>query len=454
MINKKYENLYEKIFFITLGMIAIIDSVNGYLLSKHGISVSVAYRMIALLFFIFFSIYKNSIKNYMSMIIIGGYLCISTAISLFNNNALDSLVYEYIKISKLIFIIAIIESFKNVYGNKAKQGMDLVEKVIKYNLILFPICILVPGVLGIGLSTYDSYVGSEGFILGSKGFFNANNEIGLILSALCVFAIDRLYNKVNIYNILIFLAIFFSTVSLGSKVGILIPFIVTFIYFIKSMFNRKEKGDFFKLISYLLIVIILITVVFFGDLLYEVLERQIVYYGIYANTVENPLFTLLLSGRDNFVAIMTSSLMNSKYFLTHLLFGYSSYIKESIIGKSYYGIKSLKAIEMDFFDTFFSYGLIGTMLIYGYFIRTILKNCGFKDSNIKYTISSIIILILAFLAGHGFYGAMSGSMISIIICGMVMSKSYLEKVENNRLMTLKEKKYGQVFNIRHELYNR
>ena len=258
----------------------------------------------------------------------------------------------------------------------------------------------------------------------------------------------------NIYNILIFLAIFFSTVSLGSKVGILIPFIVTFIYFIKSMFNRKEKGDFFKLISYLLIVIILITVVFFGDLLYEVLERQIVYYGIYANTVENPLFTLLLSGRDNFVAIMTSSLMNSKYFLTHLLFGYSSYIKESIIGKSYYGIKSLKAIEMDFFDTFFSYGLIGTMLIYGYFIRTILKNCGFKDSNIKYTISSIIILILAFLAGHGFYGAMSGSMISIIICGMVMSKSYLEKVENNRLMTLKEKKYGQVFNIRHELYNR
>ena len=427
MLERKYENFYEKIFFITLGMIAIIDSTNGYLLSNYNVSVSVGYRMIALMVFLFFSIYKNNIKNYVPMLIIGAYLGISTAINLLNNNAIGSIVYEYTKISKLIFIIAIIESFKNVYKNKYKQGMELIDKVIKYNLILFPICILVPSILGIGLNTYDSYVGS-------KGFFNANNEIGLILSVLCVFAMDRLYNKVSIYNIVIFLAIFFSTVSLGSKVGILVPFIVTFIYFIKSAFNRKERSSFFKLISYLCIAIVLITVLFFGDLLYEVIERQVIYYNVYENTVENPLFTLLLSGRDKFVAIMMSTLMTSNYLLVHLLFGYSAYIKESIIGRAFYGIESLKAVEMDFFDTFFSYGLVGTILIYGYFLKIIIKNYSFKDYNMKYTISAIIILILAFIAGHGFYGAMSGSILAVVMCGMIGSESCLaEKIYKDKI---------------------
>lgn len=426
MITEKLEKIYENTFFITLGMIAIIDSINGYAISQHGVSVSVIYRMIVLMIFLFFTIYKNKKSNYLPMLVIGAYLGISSAINLFNNNEISNIVYEFTKISKLIFIIAIIESYKNVYRDNLDKGMRLIDKVIKYNLILFPICILIPSILRIGLNTYDSFVGS-------KGFFNANNEIGLMLSVLCVFAIDKLYNKVNIYNIAIFLLIFFSTISLGSKVGILVPFIITFIYFIKSIFNRKEKHDFFKLISRISICIIIIIILFFGQLLYNVIQRQLVFYDIYSGSVSTPFVTLLLSGRDQFVSIMAGNLMNSSYLLVHFLFGYSAYIKESIIGKAFYGTESLKAIEMDFFDTFFSYGLIGTVIIYGYFIKIILENYSFKDEQIKYTISAITILILAFIAGHGFYGAMSGSILAIVMCGMIGSKAYLKSKEDQMI---------------------
>ena len=413
-LSNNYKKIYEKVFFITLAYLGLIDSLNGFFMQKSGVSISIVYRMIVLLIFTFFTLYKNDKKNYISIVIIIIYLIISSSFSLINNGYESKIISEFIKISKLIFIFTIIESYKNIYKNDYTNGLSLIEKIVDYNLIIFPLCILIPMILGIGINTYDSSIGS-------KGFFYANNEIGLILSVLCIFATDRLYNKVNIYNTFIVIIVFISTISIGSKVGLLVPLIVLSIYFIKSIFNKKEKEGFYKLMIGSIVIMALIIIIFFGKLIFAVIERQIHFYKIYNSSQENPILTLILSGRNNFINIIHKALMTSKSSIMIFLFGYSSFIKDSIIGLNFYGVKSLKAIEMDFFDILYGYGLIGVVLIYGYFLKYIIKYKSFKSDSLKYTLSFIVIIILGFLAGHVFFGAMAGSMLAIVICGMISS---------------------------------
>ena len=423
ILTYNYEKIYEKIFFITLAYLGIIDSLNGLLIEYFGISISIIYRMFALIIFSFFTVYKNNYKEYIPIIVIGIYLTIGSSINLIVNGYENKIIFEFIKISKIIYIFVIVESFKNIYRNKAQEGRDLIEKIINFNLIIFPLCIIIPMLFGIGMTTYDSTIGS-------KGFFNANNEIGLILSVLCIFAVDKIYNEVNIYNILIFIFLFISTISIGSKVGLTAPFLAIIIYFIKSIYNKNEKKKFYKLIIYSSVIIILMLMTFFNELIYEVIKRQIHFYNFYSTNDTNPILTLLLSGRNEFINIMNNAISSSNHPIIMILFGFSSFIKESIVGFNFYGQIGMKAIEMDFFDLLYSYGVVGLILVYGYIFNYICKYRCFDEKNMKYTLSLIIILVLGFLAGHVFFGAMAGSMLAIVICGMISSyeaKSWFEK---------------------------
>ena len=77
--------------------------------------------------------------------------------------------------------------------------------------IAYPVLILVPGLMGIGISAYEGEIGW-------KGFFYAVNEISFILSSLVAYMFWRLNFKSNMYSLFV-LAFNFLCVSLmGTKI--------------------------------------------------------------------------------------------------------------------------------------------------------------------------------------------------------------------------------------------
>lgn len=408
-IKINYKKIYKKVLILTIGIMPLIDSINGFLMKNYSISIALAYRAIALLALLYYTYNKSNVKRtiYISTAILY-FVSIALVSALYHNN-LKGLTTELSTASKLIFIIAIVESFKNIICN-SNDGEVLVEKIIKLNLVLFPLCIIIPMILGVG---YDVYHGA-----GNKGFFNANNELGIVLSVLFIFALDYLYNKISIKNVFIFLIVTFSMISIGSKIGLVAPIIITVIYFIKSIINLNRKIKFTMLIIATSIIVILIVNILFSDMLVVLMERQI---WLYTNIVENSLIFLILSGRNIMLSIINANLVQSNNILFKILFGYGIYNKEKIISLGY-GAENLKPIEMDFFDAFYSYGIVGVFIIYGYLLHHFVKYKSLSGNGFKYTLSFITIIVLGFFSGHVFWGAMAGSMLGIVMCGMIISK--------------------------------
>lgn len=408
-IKTSYSKIYETVLILTIGILPLIDSMNGFIMETYNISIALAYRAIALLVLIIYVYNKNYIKNtvYISIAII--YFILIGLVSSLGHNEINGLVKELSTASKFIFIIAIIESFKNVMKNPI-EAKELVDKIINMNMILFPLCLIIPMVLGVG---YDVYHGA-----GNKGFFNANNELGIVLSVLFIFSTDDLYKKINIKNIVIFTGIVISMVAIGSKVGLLFPIIVIALYFVKSIFNFTIKYKFTLIIVLISMTIIFIVKLLFNDMLISILDRQEWLY----NNVESTAIFLILSGRNILLEIIHNDFIHSPNILFKLIFGYGIYMKEKVISIGY-GAKNLKPVEMDLFDTFYSYGIVGVIIIYGYFLVQFIKYRSFNEGGFKYTLSFITILILGFFSGHVFWGAMSASILGIVVCGMISSKN-------------------------------
>lgn len=417
MYDNIYNMYYKKIMLISLAYLSIIDSLNGIIINSFDLSITIYYRSILLCFLIFYCIDKKNIKNtkYVNYIfIIGIYAML---VGIINITVYDigwnRIIKEISSISKIVLIIAMVESYKKFLNRDLEKGKKFIEKIIKYNVILFPLCIIIPSLLNLGNITYHN----SNF--GNKGFFNATNEVGLIISTLYVFAIDDIYKKgLSIKTVTKALMIICASFMIGSKVGMFMPVIITIIYLIKGITNYKQKEKFVKSISVLIIISSCLIIILFNDMIVDFINRQIYFTKIYSDRGIFTGLSVLLSGRDEILINMHSILMNSKYLIMHLLFGFGIEVKgfllSSVLNKRY-------LIEMDFFDAFYSYGIIGIFIIYSYFINTFIKYKAWNDNSFKYTISFINISIMSFISGHVLWGAMAGTFLAIIICGMISS---------------------------------
>ncbi|OXX82521.1 hypothetical protein AVM15_18070, partial [Paraclostridium benzoelyticum] len=273
--------------------------------------------------------------------------------------------------------------------------------------------LIIPMILNLGSNVYAGG-------LGSKGFFYSNNELSIVVSILFIFAIDKLYNNFSLKNLSILLLVGISLLSIGSKTGMIIPMIISIIYLIKSFIDKENRQKFrnFMIIAILGSLIILIFIC--PNLISEFINRQLYLYSIDGGSI----LYAILSGRNEFLSIIYVYFVESNHKIMTLIFGYGEYVKNRIIASglsSEYNPGVLKSIEMDFFDIVFGYGIIGVILVYGYFIEAFIKNYSLKKERFKYTIAFISIMFLGFLSGHIFYSAMSGSMLAIVTCGLVFS---------------------------------
>ena len=140
----------------------------------------------------------------------------------------------------------------------------------------------------------------------------------------------------------------------------------------------------------------------------------------YTYVFENrDLIRIIFSGRTNAVQATFQDFIDSNN------------IVKWFIGKSGY-----ETIEMDFFNTLFSYGLFGIIIIYSFFFYLIaipLKRLFIRNDMYNYSYAKLVlyinllILTISTIAGHIVFSAMTGPFL-----GIVNSLTYYKTTKNKK----------------------
>ena len=275
-------------------------------------------------------------------------------------------------------------------------------------LFMYLLLIFVPTLFGIGFKTYEITKA------GTLGFYNSANEISGIISILTpivflIFKDDNNPIKKTIYT-LIFLVVILMMgtktplLSLGITVG------VTFIYLWTKSIKRKDYKPILYSFIGLVIAIGLLIVVIPKTNFYKNIETHLNYlkldsvFDVFEDEelVDHFIFSSRLKFLKNKARIYSNSSTYEK------LFGIG-YINNN---------KTTKMIEMDYFDIFYSHGIIGFILFFSIVLPIIYKLLvDYQKRNYERFMlmtSFVLIIFLSFFTGH-IITAPSVSLISVIL---------------------------------------
>lgn len=383
---KRTLNQIHSFIYILLLLYSIVDMMTG-LASIIGLpSPGMPYKMLLL-----FLITIELGSFYQNKILIPLYFFTSAAASL--------LVYELSPISSMTESLAMILRIEtapilyyylfNFYSN-AKEEL---EKIINFNFLTI-ILNFILGLMGFGVKSYGEDAG-----VGVKGLYMGGNALAVVVICLFVFYVNKCKTK-NIGKW--FLLFLILGLLVATKVSVLGVFVYGLYYLISSARLKKK-------IIYLLIIPIIVGILVF------VLNQQ-GYFDYQLGRIEHLLklfdgnyLSAILSGRD-------------RDLIKHWDIYYSNLNPiEILFGQGY--LNNLKIIELDFFDTLLSYGLIVFIPVCCFYFSFFNKS--------KYSkpiiIFNLLYLAICLTSGHIWYNTSAALFFSII------NVYYRNVIKNNNL---------------------
>jgi len=280
------------------------------------------------------------------------------------------------------------------------------KKVIYVNFSVFVINLLAGHLFGIGLEAYRF----EGT---SKGMFQGGNPVSILnLIFFTYFLLDGKLRKKVFPLALTFLNAFI--IASKSVFGFIIPI----------FFALKRKAlSLNKIIAYSIFTVIFI---FSFSLL---IDKSIEMYesrfgininksiaaaemvgGLYSNQTLNRLTSINFRRYASLNIQMQESLSDSRIFL----FG-TSFSGQNLFWKKR-GEFWFTNASMDFFDFFFKYGLIGTIIFIMLLTRGLMQS--FHRSNIRNNVAIILFFAYSFFGGHVIDSVTSGSLFYYLLATM------------------------------------
>lgn len=376
--------MIDKFIWLIINYILLIDSINGFLLYE-GLNLPLS-QFIKILLILLISI---RLANYRYGIYVILVLCYSLLLFSYWASFCPNLIGEsFNSIFKFLSVILIFLYIKKSITLYPEQIFKKTHKAITINAVILSINIIL-GVLGIGYAQYDGEIGS-------RGFFYSGNEISGVM--LIIFPYLLYYVKhrhsglsgkyiiVSVTLLAVALLATTKTAILGCVIAIcLIPRLCTILH------SQKKKRKY-------LLPIILLTI------------SCILYYGLKDSGIwerwsflyeKDGLTGLLLSGRNIIVANKMG-----KYLETDSI--------HKILGMGHDD-----GVEIDPFDTLFYYGIIGVIIVYGFYIYLLFKANTYRQKGYHPYASlawlvDFLILSASSLAGHIIFSGMSSIFIALI----------------------------------------
>lgn len=386
------------LLFYIISLFPIIDSLNGYYLNLgKNIVLGQITRMIflSLILILFFLNYNSKIKK---NIIWMSIFLVLIFFSIMFQKVFPS--YSDVKINYLVSIkfLTLVFSIEGLVG-LAKMKIikyNYIKSLIYINSLLISLLILVPYVLGIGFNIYSD---GSGF----KGFYYAQNELTGVLIMLYSYVVIDTVKELNIRKICTIILLLITCLLMSSKsslilcVGITISGLI--VYFYLNRIRIKLKVCIFTLIIFILLI--LLAFFSFKDVIEDFLMRQSYLYKFF----EGNIFTYLTSNRTGLLENSFSNFKNSDFMFIRALFGNAG--------------ESFPPVEMDFFDLYFYFGILGLII----FIFFLFNKCILiMKNNKEISICFIIAILFASLTGHIFFYGIAGSYFALIIVGGVAEK--------------------------------
>ena len=368
---EKTEKIIDYIIYLLLLFYTLIDCVSGFF-AMHGLpSLSVPYKMfLILLMTVNIKSYRGILFYTYSFALI--FVCLIHYLFLSHTDFGTSL-------AMLLRIIMTPFLFLYISHSYNRKDIKLLN-ICKTNLVVM-IGNLFLGVMGLGTKTYGYSDDAFGF----KGFIVDGNSLAVTIFVLYVFFLLEYPQKKFKFTFLFLV----MGLLVCTKVSILAIILFGFYYFIRTTPTKKKIPVFIILgILTTIGIIYIINSDFFAFQIWRIKHLMKLYNGNY--------LSVILSGRD--IKLMDHfDFFNNNFSLLNLLFGYGF-------------LNVLDIIELDLFDTFFSYGLFFFIAVLSFYVFCFYKNRNNKDI----TFFNLLYLAICLTSGHIWFNTMSALFFSII----------------------------------------
>ena len=384
------------VFLIISPFLDLFTSI-GIKYNIDQLTIGIIIRGLFMLLMVYYSIFlkENKKQTIIFLSVIFTYIILFLTKTILTNG---NITYETTVIFKTFYFIILSITFINL-----EKPID-----IKYYIACFTtylLLVFIPNILNIGFNSYEIAK------VGQVGWFNSANEISTILSILTPILIAYLMSKKNkILSVLYLIIILITFFSIGTKVPILSLAIICGFYLLYSLYKLIRKKDTKKITFILtgLFIIIISTVILLPKTsFYKNIKIHLEYLEV-----------------DNIVKIFTDTELIDHFLLGSRLKLLSQNIKtykESSTIEILLGIGAEhRQSEMDFFDIFINYGIIGFALIATILIILIIKQKPKYTTNTK--LSLLLAITIAFLSGH----VLVSPAVSIFIPLLLFDKSMVK----------------------------
>ncbi len=404
----------NKVILIVFLLMPIIESLNGY---YYGKGISDGYRLLLLgLIISYFMRFGQRLSCYMlKLMFITCTLLVLLIIQFlwFHKNQ-GILMADIKSILRILLAPIYFVFFYEALRSKDISYMDLRNLLLGYSL-LYSLLVVIPYLQGGGFVSYD--FDGNGLMaktaevkgIGCKGYFIELNSLIAILSA-CAFFIKNMILKfikkkqtnwlilTTITYILLIAALFIT----ATKLGIVLAFLcsgILIIQILQCQILVKQKLFIVLFISSFLIILRVLL----GNLFTEVLSRLDYFYG----QSDGDILNVITSNRFSYLTESLQQIDQSGHSLFIDFFGAGYYSSFSLDGFK----RSI--VEMDWFDLYFSYGIVG-FTAYLYFFKDAVFSLFFSK---RYEMKSMLLIFFmySFLGGHIIVNSMTATFLAVCL---------------------------------------
>ncbi|MGG3563698.1 O-antigen ligase family protein [Neobacillus rhizosphaerae] len=449
-INKRH--LMERMLIIFIALQPVLDLLTSF--SLHYLKTSLTFGLIVrtLMFgvtavYIFYVSIKNNHKKILIYFVV---LAVALVLNLYvgyQSKTTFNLVEEIKYITKTIYFILMLFSYYFVWDYIKNRKTDILLNKIVVGMLVVGIVMIVSLLTGTAIKSY-----TYGF--GSKGWFSSGNEISAIMAICSPMVIIYSFNHTDtwkdFYKWLPSLVLLASSLIVGTKVGMISSFFfitVTIILIALQLFinstNRKKL-----IVNAILSIFVLASLATLSQNTGAVdnlkqnnqrLEAKQQAEEAEAETGDEPqqettstvktnkIIRLLLSSRDIFLVKKNNEFKQANVGQKLFGLGYSTTNENGYT----------KMIEMDFFDLFYSFGIIGFLIylipilyfMYSFLMAITKKGRSFFSfENILMFLGLIIGIGISVVAGHVFSAPAVSIYIAIIMVYLYKNNQYKTSV--------------------------
>ena len=392
-MKKLFNNSYLVISLYLL-LSFVIDIMTNLTLNL-SFSVGMILRTFLIIYAVLGLFIKYSKKeNYFVLGILGIFSCVYLII----NHNMTSISY----IIKYNYVLILFLFIYNVYKNEDKK---INRNMLTLSLIFYSLSIIIAYYTKTSLKSYEIAK------VGTVGWFNSANEISAIISIIVPYLIINLEKRINFIEIFAIIISLFASILIGTRLPIIV-FLISLLYLLIKKLIKDIKR---RKINYINIIVFALFVVAF---LYKFKTTPL---------YKNMLIHIKYLHLNNPVDIFTNFKLFDHFIfnrrLTFLININKLMMSSSVITKLF-GLGVIKKfVEMDLFDLFYVYGVIGFVIFVGIFTYIIRK---FKNRKINY-LPIVLIIFTSFLSGHVILSP-NVALVTIVVLSNVLYERKSKKI--------------------------